>query len=84
MATILQRVGEDSSIKKPNFFINTLITEKILKANNKKLFWKTEEVEENTITTPELIATEEGYIKNEDTERLISFRNNPSDESWIK
>ena len=29
-------------------------------------------------------AAEEGYIKPEDVERLISFRNNPSDESWIK
>ena len=30
------------------------------------------------------IAAEEGYIKSEDKERLIAFRNNPSDESWIK
>ena len=29
-------------------------------------------------------AAEEGYIKGEDVERLIKFRNNPSDESWIK
>lgn len=29
-------------------------------------------------------AAEEGYIKEEDIERLISFRNNPQDESWIK
>lgn len=29
-------------------------------------------------------AAEEGYIKPEDKERLIAFRNNPSDESWIK
>lgn len=29
-------------------------------------------------------AAEEGYIKNEDIKRLIAFRNNPSDESWIK
>ena len=27
---------------------------------------------------------EEGYIKQEDISRLIAFRNNPSDESWIK
>lgn len=27
-------------------------------------------------------AAEEGYIKPEDVERLIKFRNNPSDESW--
>ena len=29
-------------------------------------------------------AAEEGYIKPEDIARLIAFRNNPSDESWIK
>ncbi len=29
------------------------------------------------------VASEEGYIKPEDVERLIAFRNNPSDESWI-
>ena len=29
-------------------------------------------------------AAETGYIKPEDQERLIAFRNNPSDESWIR
>ncbi len=29
-------------------------------------------------------AAEEGYINPEDVARLIQFRNNPSDESWIK
>lgn len=29
------------------------------------------------------VAAETGYIKNEDIKRLIAFRNNPSDESWI-
>ena len=29
-------------------------------------------------------AAEEGYIEKEDIDRLIAFRNNPSDESWIK
>ena len=29
------------------------------------------------------IAAEEGYIRREDVARLIAFRNNPSDESWI-
>lgn len=28
------------------------------------------------------VAAEEGYIKESDIERLIAFRNNPSDESW--
>ena len=30
-----------------------------------------------------VVAAEQGYIKQEDIKRLISFRNNPSDESWI-
>lgn len=30
------------------------------------------------------VAAEIGYIQNEDKERLIQFRNNPSDESWMK
>ncbi|MCI8631489.1 MAG: orotate phosphoribosyltransferase [Firmicutes bacterium] len=30
------------------------------------------------------IAAQENYIKQEDVERLIAFRNNPSDESWIR
>ena len=29
------------------------------------------------------VASEQGYIKPEDVKRLIDFRNNPSDESWI-
>lgn len=29
------------------------------------------------------VAAQEGYIKEEDVKRLIAFRNNPSDESWI-
>ena len=30
------------------------------------------------------VAADENYIKPEDIKRLIAFRNNPSDESWIK
>lgn len=30
------------------------------------------------------VAAETGYVKPEDISRLIAFRNNPSDESWIK
>ena len=30
------------------------------------------------------VAAEENYVRKEDVERLIAFRNNPSDESWIK
>lgn len=29
------------------------------------------------------VAAEEGYIEKEDVQKLIKFRNNPSDESWI-
>ena len=29
------------------------------------------------------VAADEGYIRKEDQARLIAFRNNPSDESWI-
>ena len=29
------------------------------------------------------VAAEQGYIKPEDIQKLIKFRNNPSDESWI-
>ena len=29
------------------------------------------------------VAADEGYIKKEDVQRLIAFRNDPSDESWI-
>ncbi len=29
------------------------------------------------------VAADEGYIAHEDIEKLIKFRNNPSDESWI-
>ena len=30
------------------------------------------------------VAAEEGYIKADDKERILKFRSNPSDESWIK
>ena len=30
------------------------------------------------------VAAEEGYIKPEDVKRLLAFRDNPSDESWIR
>ena len=29
------------------------------------------------------VAAETGYIKQEDVARLLKFRDNPSDESWI-
>lgn len=30
------------------------------------------------------VAAEEGYIRKEDVQKLITFRNNPSDEGWMK
>ena len=30
------------------------------------------------------VAADEGYVQSDDVKRLIAFRNNPSDESWIK
>lgn len=30
------------------------------------------------------VAADSGYIKSEDKERIIEFRNNPSDEGWMK
>ena len=44
------------------------------------------EVKNISLTNFDVIAetaAEEGYIKPEDIARLIAFRNNPSDESWI-
>ncbi len=44
------------------------------------------DVKNNSLTNFDVIAevaAEDGYIKPEDVERLIKFRNNPSDESWI-
>ena len=44
-------------------------------------------VENTSLTNFDVIArvaAEEGYIAPEDVERLIAFRNDPADESWIK
>ena len=43
-------------------------------------------VENTSLTNFDVIAevaAQEGYIANEDISKLIQFRNNPSDESWI-
>ncbi len=43
-------------------------------------------VENTSLTNFDVIAkvaADEGYIAPEDVERLIKFRNNPADESWI-
>ena len=44
-------------------------------------------VENHSLTNFDVVArvaAEEGYIAPVDIERLLAFRNNPSDESWIK
>ncbi len=44
------------------------------------------QVENHSLTNFDVItqvAAREGYIRQEDVDRLIAFRNNPSDESWI-
>lgn len=44
-------------------------------------------VENHSLTNFDVItrvAAEEGYIKHEDVDRLLAFRDNPADESWIK
>ena len=44
-------------------------------------------VENHSLTNFDVVArvaAEEGYIAPADIERLLAFRNNPSDESWIK
>lgn len=46
----------------------------------------TAEVKNVSLTNLDIIAqvaAETGYIKPDDVDRLIAFRNNPSDESWI-
>ncbi len=43
-------------------------------------------VENHSLTNFDVIAqtaAQEGYIRKEDVQRLIAFRNDPSDESWI-
>ena len=44
-------------------------------------------IENHSLTNFDVItrgAADEGYIRAEDVDRLIAFRDNPSDESWIK
>ena len=48
---------------------------------------KNAHVENHSLTnfdTITQIAADEGYIRKEDIQRLIAFRNNPSDESWLE
>jgi orotate phosphoribosyltransferase len=44
---------------------------------------KVKNVSLTDLDTVATVAAAEGYIRHEDQEKLITFRNNPSDESWI-
>lgn len=44
---------------------------------------KVKNVSLTDLDTVAQVAAEEGYIRPEDRERLITFRSDPSDESWI-
>lgn len=49
--------------------------------------FKAEKIENTSLTNFDVVVTmaaKEGYIKEGDKKKLIAFRNNPSDESWIK
>ena len=58
----------------------TFVTESHTFGDDKKAV---EILSRSEVTTIAEEAAKEGYIKPEDVERLIAFRNNPSDESWI-
>lgn len=45
---------------------------------------KVKNVSLTDLDTVAQVAAAEGYIRPEDQDRLITFRNNPSDESWIQ
>ncbi len=45
---------------------------------------KVKNISLSNLDTLAKVAAEEGYISKEDIDRLIAFRNNPSDESWMK
>lgn len=45
---------------------------------------KVKNISLSNLDTLAKVAAEEGYILKEDIDRLIAFRNNPSNESWMK
>ncbi len=54
-----------------------------------KGLWRLEEAEVENVSLTNFdvvaaVAAEEGYIRPEDRERLLAFRNDPSDERWIR
>ena len=47
------------------------------------MLFRSKNVSLTDLDTVVSVAAAEGYIRPEDQARLIAFRNNPSDESWI-
>ena len=79
-STVLGLVGDTSKVDID--LIATLdIVEKVQKVSEPFKNANRKFHPEDTIVE---VAANENYIKTEDKERLIKFRNNPSDESWIK
>ena len=62
--------------KQPLSFANALLLDRLKEANVKN-------VSLTDFDCISQVAADEGYIAPEDVKRLIKFRNDPSDESWI-
>lgn len=64
--------------------IASIFTYNMEKSKNKLEEAKVKNISLSNFDVMVEVAAEEGYIKEEDIKNLIAFRNNPSDESWIK
>lgn len=64
--------------------IASIFTYNMEKSKNKLEEAKVQNISLSNFDVMVEVAAEEGYIKEEDIKNLIAFRNNPSDESWIK
>lgn len=64
--------------------IASIFTYNMEKSKNKLEEAKVKNISLSNFDVMVQVAAEEGYIKEEDIKNLIAFRNNPSDESWIK
>ncbi len=64
--------------------IASIFTYNMEKSRNKLEQAKVKNISLSNFDVMVQVAAEEGYIKEEDIKNLIAFRNNPSDESWIK
>lgn len=64
--------------------IASIFTYNMEKSKNKLEEAKVKNISLSNFDVMVEVAAEEGYIKEEDIKNLIAFRNNPSDENWIK